>query len=391
MIRRTRRPILFGIPDQLPRGSFSDTRALHRLAGGNSGNLAFTTAIRRHLVGWGDRVNVRWNEGPGKLAEVGEVCIVPAANQLGNHMNMGWLAELVQQVDIPVVVIGLGAQAGIDYPHPEIPEGTLSWVKAMAERAPSEYGNLGVRGDFTQRVLQDYGFDGVHVLGCPSLFLNPSARLGRTIERNVVDPPARVAVAAGHPLWRHLAGLERSLTRMVTATGGAYICQAPLAMAAIASGEMDSLTQEELRQCLEYVDPEMSVQQFNAWALRYAVISYEIPRWIDFLKGFDFVIGTRIHGVMLGLQAGVPALCIASDSRTRELCETMAVPHVFARDCLGGLERGRLVAMFSELFDAAAFDANRRRLAGELRAYLRANSLRASRELARLARRSPFL
>ena len=378
MARIVRRPVLFGLPDCLPTSRSSDARLLHQLSGGNSGNLAFTAAIRRCLIGWGDQINVRWKEPPSRLSELGDICVIPAANQLGSHMNMGWLADKVDQVDIPVVVVGLGVQAGVDYPDPKIPVGTLRWVKAIADRAPSGYGNLGVRGEFSRQVLVEHGFGGVHVLGCPSLFLNPSARLGRLIQRKLVAAPTRIAVAAGHPGWHHLARLERSLTRMVTTTEGAYFCQAPLAMVALARGEVETVSSDELQRCLDYIDPSMSLGNFEAWVRRYAVVSYDVWEWMDLLRGFDFVVGTRIHGVVLGLQAGVPSLCIVSDSRTRELCETMHVPHVFAHECRAELQREDLAAMFSERFDANRFDANRRTLARATGRYFRANGLTAS-------------
>ncbi len=42
----------------------------------------------------------------------------------------------------------------------------------------------------------------------------------------------------------------------------------------------------------------------------------------------DFMLGTRIHGTILGLCAGLPSMCIAIDSRTYELCKQMNIPYV---------------------------------------------------------------
>ena len=389
MTRPVRRPIILGLPDTLPASPFATAREMYRLAGSNSGNLAFTAAIRRHLVGWGDPANLGWNATAEQIRTGGDICVIPGANKLGRHTNLGGIAGLLERVEIPIVAISLGAQSDIDYGIPEIPEGTLRWVKAIADRAPSSYENIGVRGEFTRRVLHEYGFDRVRVLGCPSLFLNPSAGLGRLIEGNVTDPPSHVAVAAGGPKWRHLARIEHSLTRIVTATHGAYICQSPVAMMAIARGELGTLSPEQLQSCRDYVDGEMSMQEFREWVRQYAVVFYDVGAWMEFLRRFDFVVGTRIHGVMLGLQVGVPSLCIVSDSRTRELCETMDIPHVFARDCRRGLDREQLAAMFRERFDASRFDANRRWLAASLCAFLHANRLTASAELRKLAEPSP--
>ena len=77
---------------------------------------------------------------------------------------------------------------------------------------------------------------------------------------------------------------------------------------------------------------------------------------------------------MLALQAGVPAVCIAHDSRTLELCQTMLVPHILAKDIASGVSRDQLLDLFAQ-FDATAFDANRRMLARRYVDFLTFNGL----------------
>jgi polysaccharide pyruvyl transferase WcaK-like protein len=104
---------------------------------------------------------------------------------------------------------------------------------------------------------------------------------------------------------------------------------------------------------------------FIGWCERYAYAFGDVQAWMDFLRKFDFVIGTRVHGAMLALQAGVPAACIAHDSRTLELCETMGMPaRSFAE--IGTLTQDNLTQVFK--FDEMSFRETRRRL---LQAYVR--------------------
>jgi hypothetical protein len=79
---------------------------------------------------------------------------------------------------------------------------------------------------------------------------------------------------------------------------------------------------------------------------------------------------------MLGLQAGIPGLCIAHDSRTREMCEVMKVPFVLAQDVAQGLDHSDLLAHFN--FDAEAFDLNRKNLANRLSEFLQSNGIQKS-------------
>jgi hypothetical protein len=49
--------------------------------------------------------------------------------------------------------------------------------------------------------------------------------------------------------------------------------------------------------------------------------------WIDELRAFDFSFGSRIHGNIAALLAGVPSTVLCSDSRTLELCRYFGIPH----------------------------------------------------------------
>jgi hypothetical protein len=50
-------------------------------------------------------------------------------------------------------------------------------------------------------------------------------------------------------------------------------------------------------------------------------------QWREALEGFDFAIGTRFHGTMAALHAGVPAMLLAHDTRTLEMARLLALPH----------------------------------------------------------------
>ena len=51
--------------------------------------------------------------------------------------------------------------------------------------------------------------------------------------------------------------------------------------------------------------------------------------WIDEMNEFQFSIGTRIHGNIAAILAGIPALVIAIDSRTAGLAQTHHIPYIW--------------------------------------------------------------
>ena len=59
-------------------------------------------------------------------------------------------------------------------------------------------------------------------------------------------------------------------------------------------------------------------------------ISKDIPPWLAFMKTRTFSLGTRIHGNIAALLAGVPAVVIVHDARTQEIVRYHEIPHVSA-------------------------------------------------------------
>ena len=133
------------------------------------------------------------------------------------------------------------------------------------------------------------------------------------------------------------------------------------------------MPEHDLTTCRDYLCPEMDLAEFTLWSERHCNLFFDISSWMEHYRRFDFVIGARIHGVMLALQAGVPGVVIAHDSRTLELCQTMMVPYVLAKDVASGITRDQLPKLFK--FDPKAFDENRRNLAKKYVEFLEGNEL----------------
>ena len=53
----------------------------------------------------------------------------------------------------------------------------------------------------------------------------------------------------------------------------------------------------------------------------------DIAGWKNFVKNYKFAIGNRVHGSILAINSGVPALCLNADSRATEMCQFLKIPH----------------------------------------------------------------
>lgn len=374
---------IYGLPPALPDSALLPLDKVTERVGGNTGNLAFCYALNRHLPAAPTKA---WMEERSALFTPKHTGVLTLANQLGPHANYGGFAKRLAANPARLVGVGLGAQAGYGATDVEIPEGSLEWVRTIQAHAPTDAPNIGLRGAFTQEALRRYGLaERTVVLGCPTLFISPDRALGQTIASRWTGQPRRIAVTAGHPGWKWLATLEQSLTALLGDGGQDYICQSPESMIGLGRGydHVRALPAEDLEAARAYARPDLSTDDFADWSVQHAVSFFSAVAWMEHLRRFDFVIGTRIHGVMLALQMGIPALCIAHDSRTAELCSTMGVPHVEVRRVLKGFQRSELADLFQ--FDAAAFDANRRMLAARYVEFLKANHLAHAPYLAQLA------
>ncbi len=331
--------------------------ALFRASGDNLGNFAFVEALWRHLSP--HAAIFPWHVSAAEAREKCDILVLAAANQLGGHNDLGAFAAHLEKIGLPIVVVGLGAQAPNMAAAITLPPGTERWARVLAGLAPTRKPNIGVRGEFTRGVLERLGL-GEHVatIGCPSNFLNDSPEFYRTLQRNFerrrID---RLCVAAGS---RHFAGtreLERRLVRLVAETGGAYVAQADIHMVRWARG--DDETSAEAEAIREFLAPDLAPEALRIWRRRHAACFCDATSWLEAMRGYDFVVGARFHGVMLAIQAGVPGGVIAHDSRTLEMCQTMAIPVRLAGEIAADFGLADLYRLFD--LDIAAFAATRER------------------------------
>ena len=179
--------IRVGIIDNLADPAiFDDTRGLRLggdelsgAVGGNTGNVAFVFGVKLLLRNPTSRIS--FTASVRDVRDSFDQLVICCANQVGPHTDLGAWAQRLEQFNLPVTLIGLGAQSETLEEVPPIPPGTVRFLEVVtALRAESSQSNIGVRGTLTKRTLAGSGFDSV-LTGCPSLhwalpFSNASRR-----------------------------------------------------------------------------------------------------------------------------------------------------------------------------------------------------------------------
>lgn len=294
---------------------------VQNLIGGNAGNLIFSSATHRILETAGTTITAdRFLIAPRDAERINErydAYVIPLANAFRPSYEpiLIRLTRLIERLRIPVVVLGVGAQANLAYDTRRLlrmEPSVRAFVTAVLDRGPS----IGVRGELTHDYLRGLGFRDVEVIGCPSLFYHGAdLRIDKRLP--VLDRASRVAinvspyVSAMGPVVAHHMEHYPDLT---------YIPQDLDTLEMLLWGEVGA--------DVDPADPRpihLAHPLFREDKVRFFI---DPAPWLDFLATRDFSFGTRIHGNIAALIAGTPAVVLAHDSRTLELARYFEIPHV---------------------------------------------------------------
>jgi hypothetical protein len=305
-----------------------DRDPIARLAktGGNTGNQIIAHA----LLGQINYEDISWDyrADPREVKERFDMFVIAAANFLFPTFDFGGMASYIERTDLPVAIVGLGAQAHSYDPDIKLLPGTERFLKIVAERAVS----IGVRGPFTQQVLNRRGIQNVTVTGCPSYYMRgaPVAELAKpdfSEVRNISVNASRDVIQHAFDSTRMLK-IVREIYREAIAWDADFIAQsekAEIRLAEDAPGEVSGPALEEICGFLSGVADSAKVRE---WASARMRVFFSVADWIDAIHEYDFVFGNRFHGNMVAMQHGVPACVVCHDTRTEEMCRFLAMPFV---------------------------------------------------------------
>jgi hypothetical protein len=315
-----------GAPPTIRPPSGASVTSYLQATGNNSGNLLIGHAIHRHLKI--DTLSTDLSMDPARINAEFDRVVIGAANFIYPKFDFAEYARFLERIHLPCVIIGLGAQAPRYGTKIEVPEGTRRMLQIVSERSKS----LGVRGIFTAATLVDMGITNVRLIGCPSMYW--TCRPALEFRPRVEGGPLRIAVNGSANVVLHSANpeaarrLEAALFRLSFRDGHPYILQNEAAMMRIAAGEDATPDPALVRSLIASSGLEGVDQAAFVHFLRERTRSYfDIDRWHAAMGEFDFVVGSRFHGCLIALQAGVPACVFVHDARTREMCELLHLPH----------------------------------------------------------------
>ena len=292
----------------------------------NTGNLLFQHAFIRSIY----RPELKIfpiQDGPYTAQDIEKInanfdaVYLTFANAFRNSFRgalKNW-AAVIRKIKIPVVIVGVGAQCGSDNALLELAEINAD-VRELCSAVLDKSESIGVRGAFTANYLNDLGVKNVDIIGCPSMFYfggtlpEPAPLDFSAISRIAFhfSPQSPDNFGKKHP------DAEKQLQAMLQFmlhkenTSCTYIAQ----------------DTQELQQRIWGIKGVTLAQYAPMLANVEAMYPLDPDVWIKDLQNFDVALGTRIHGSIAAVLAGIPSFILCHDSRTAELANWFGLPRI---------------------------------------------------------------
>lgn len=312
---------------------------LFRYSGNNSGNLFIGEAVRGHInrlypgahIEHYDFDKIRSTSG-GSIRGDFDYIVMAASNMLNPSTAFGFVAKFVEDSGLPLVILGIGAQAENESDMYDINPGTLRLMQYAAE---SSRNGIGVRGSFTANLLRQHGVTNVSIIGYPTFYKNS----GKDFKVSLPPSSDEIKTAAvsfkrdrnKYEADRMLARVQRDMFEVSITRGFYCIEQAHFAEAWMSHAK--SIDAEKISGIQKYFGV---LDDRREELIRYVKdrisIFFEYRPWKEVIETCEFAFGARFHGNMMAMTSGVPAVWITHDSRTTELCDTLGLPRVTVQE-----------------------------------------------------------
>ncbi len=263
------------------------------------------------------------SEGWNEINEKYDCVVFSVANLINPYYKkeIQFLADEIKQCKIPAFMISIGAQAKSYDDLTFLCESVSHETEALIHAVYETGGEIACRGYYTKEVFDRICNNTAEVVGCPSLFQN-GERLSIPIEKV-------------------------PLGKLKPVVNGSFFCKdnvfAKYPEAVFIDQEKWFYYFYDINQYLPSRDGRIvdaiiksfGKEQSDLFFNRRLNLFWDIPEWHRFLiqNGYNFSIGTRIHGTIMSILSGIPSAMCAIDSRTREMSEYYNIPLFFPNDC----------------------------------------------------------
>lgn len=304
----------------------------NNLVGNNIGNMLFPYSVARTLMDEEtqiDTIIISDDISEHMIEKINReyACLVlPFANafRISFIKDLKATTRLIERLTIPCIVVGIGAQAGLNktVENRELNQAAKEFVKAVLDKSDC----LGLRGEFTANYLKELGFREERdytVIGCPSLYLHGGRLPQKDFQGLTEDSSVSLNSKMQLPGKFHYF-MEQNRKRF---SAYHYVPQVIQEIRLMYQGE--AIPEGFVRKIPEHfpVTPDHEIYREGR-----GISFVNVPSWLDYLSRKDFSFGSRIHGNIAAILAGTPCYILVSDQRIKELADYHHIPHILMGD-----------------------------------------------------------
>jgi len=298
----------------------------------SSGVLIFEDALEKLIKG--KRVNEPFPEVFRSVSDDSSVVTTTLHYIDPSSRLRGRLASLRKVLDnskIKIVPVSLGFNwIRKFYPSMEISKFPVEpQLASLLQDISARIKTIGCREEYSAEILNRYGIKNAEVIGCPSLFWhrNRNYRIERKDTSELQEINFNLSLVFDHISFiKYFYNLSKYMRVN-------YISQQ------LVEGLILESRQPELVYLMRYI---CDVGHFFL----------NTADWIKFMAGTDFTIGTRFHGCIASILAGVPALMITTDIRTEGMCKYFHIPYIDVKQ----FDDTKPIQYYYELADYSEFN-----------------------------------
>ncbi len=314
------RVFIWATADALQPHDYSgDYKTAFTKRSGNTGNLLFMFALQKYLTIPENKVEISSSiEDYEYINSNFDMLIYPCANLLraGCKDELAWRGKLFSKIKIPIYVIGMGGQTKTVDDFTGLNKFSAEASKFI-ESVYSSGGAFALRGEHTAELFKKLGYSDYRVTGCPSLYI--SGREHRISNKKVSHAEFNLTMNGDNFLFdKELARIFETYPKSVF---------------------IEQVRFYKFLCCLKKIDLR-TVLKFNFRynkTIKNLIINdrikcfADVPVWVHYIKtgGFNFTLGSRFHGCVASILAGVPAFLNTVDSRTTELADFFNIPYSY--------------------------------------------------------------
>lgn len=282
----------------------------------NSGNKVWVQGIISEISTYENDVIIYDNLDDWEYINTNYDLIVFSTDNLFGKRHKEYietLANCFSNSKIPIYVIAVGAQAESYDRIEELCSLIGQEVCKFVDSIYSSGGELALRGWFTKEVIDRICRNTAIVTGCPSMYQNGK---DLKIEKKSVSQKEFAPIINGET--------RKAFSTLKKYNKGVYIDQYEWF---IESFNSDYWMNDD-KAVIKGLINQFGLKRTELFLRGKIKLFYDVNEWKRFIesKEFHFSYGSRIHGNIMSILSGIPAMVYSIDTRTREMAEFYNIP-----------------------------------------------------------------